>query len=283
MTRHCGAPMLSWSSCNSPAAQLAGSKDPAFLPWTRKSAGFRSSHRDTPAPTHAQGTVPAGLRGIHVAEGNWDPIFKRKHPSSGENTPLPRAARNSRHSMALALRASFAVRRRVCACSLPQGEKEKMRQPQPPASGPSPGQPLILRAGCPPLFGAPALRRVVADQPAGWPTPCADFQHRDVLKAQSLGDSFWFQLSATRQKDEPVRFSGRNALLWVCSDGQSNVKSATLTRRAMRAGLSRQRERLTAPSPCRGRGRGRGRVRAAHCSRPCTSQKSRAMPGSFPT
>ena len=27
------------------------------------------------------------------------------------------------------------------------------------------------------------------------------------------GASFWFRLSATRQKDEPVRFSGRNALL----------------------------------------------------------------------
>jgi len=85
---------------------------------------------------------------------------------------------------------------------------------------------------------------VVADQPAGWPTPCADFQHRDVLKAQSLGASFWFHLSATRQKDEPVRFSGRNALLCVCSDCQIDVKSATLTRHAARAGLSRRRERL---------------------------------------
>jgi len=71
------------------------------------------------------------------------------------------------------------------------------------------------------------LRRVVADQAAGWPTepapakagdvghrfvgtgmcrrngptPRADFQHMDVLKAQSLGASFWFRLSSTGKQE----------------------------------------------------------------------------------
>jgi len=226
MTRHCGAPMLSWSSCNSPVAQLAGSKDPAFLPWTRKSAGFRSSHRDTPAPTHAQGTVPAGLRGIHVAEGNWDPIFKRKHPSSGENTPLPPAARNSRHSMALALRASFAVRRCVVRLQSPaRGEGRfwgNSSQAGSDHAGRMPAAVGPLRCGAWWRISPQGGRQDVGHRFVGTgmcrrngPTPCADFQHMDVLKAQSLGcPSFWFRLSWTSKKDEPAALAAERSCFW---------------------------------------------------------------------
>ena len=158
-----------------------------------------------------------------------DPIFKRKHPSSGENTPLPPAARNSRHSMALALRASFAVRRRVLRLQSPaRGEGRfwgNSSQAGSDHAGRMPAAVGPLRCGAWWRISPQGGRQDVGHRFVGTgmcrrngPTPCADFQHMDVLKAQSLGcPSFWFRLSWTSKKDEPVRFSGRNALLWVCS------------------------------------------------------------------